>query len=325
MAAEAYSVLGDPERRSLYDRYGEAGLKSGPAGGFDVDMFSDFADILGGFFGFNVGFGESPGGAQQRRRGATLQYQLEIDLELAARGDQVSLKVPRRASCTTCDGKGAAEGAEWISCPQCGGSGQIHSSQGFLTIARPCRRCGGEGNMLEKPCVACGGSGQLGEEAEIDVAIPAGVDTGMRLVVRGAGDRGVRGGPPGDLEVVLRVREHSRFMRRDKNLYTRVPISFPKAALGGEVSAPTLNGEPVSLSVPAGAQSGDVLEIPGAGMPGVNGGRLGSLHVALQVMTPKKLTDDQRRLIEDLADLTPEPPPTDEGRSWWDRLRGVFE
>ncbi|MFW6198853.1 MAG: molecular chaperone DnaJ, partial [Acidobacteriota bacterium] len=232
-AAEAYSVLGDPDKRSRYDRFGAAGVKTGQPD-FQEDLFADFADILGGFFGFDVG-GFGGGGSRRgrggRSRGSSLQYQLEIDLEQAARGDEVEIEVPRRRTCGNCDGGGAAPGTGTTTCSRCGGRGQVQQRHGFLTIARGCERCGGSGQVIDNPCGACAGEGRVRETATLRVKVPAGVDSGMRLLLRGEGESGVRGGPPGDLAVMIQVRDHPRFLRRDRDLYTRVPVSFPRLVL----------------------------------------------------------------------------------------------
>lgn len=321
-AAEAYAVLGDPDKRARYDRFGAAGVRGAATPNFESDLFADFADILGGFFGFGGGFGG--GRSRGPARGSSLQYDLEIDLEQAAAGDEVEIEVPRRRTCPDCSGSGSASGAGRSTCPECRGAGQVHQRHGFLTIARTCGHCGGAGQILVDPCPACRGEGRAAERTRLKVRIPAGVDSGMRLLLRGEGESGVRGGPPGDLAVRVIVREHPRFVRRDGDLYTRVPVSFPLLALGGEVDVPTLTGEPATLSVPPGTQSGELLELRGRGMPSVNGRERGDLKVALQVVTPRKLSDREKGLLAELAGLRPEPQAEDEPASWWDRLRSVF-
>lgn len=321
-AAEAYAVLVDPDKRARYDRFGAEGVR-GTAPNFQSDVFADFADILGDFFGFDVGFSRSGGG--RSRRGASLQYDLEIDLEQAVKGDEVEIEVPRKRACPDCDGSGSASRSGAETCPDCRGAGQLHQRHGFLTIARTCVRCGGTGEVLTDPCERCRGRGRIKERTTLKVKIPPGVDSGMRLLLRGEGESGTRGGGAGDLAVMIRVREHPRFLRRDQDLYTRVPVSFPLVALGGEVEVPTLEGEPAKLEVPAGAQSGQVFDVAGRGMPSVNGNGRGDLRVAVQVVTPKKLDARERELLEELSDLRPEPDPEgQETASWWDRLRGMF-
>lgn len=320
-AAEAYSVLGDADKRARYDRFGHEGVRAGAAPNFDSEVFADFADILGDFFGFG-GFG----GSRRRgpARGASLQYPLEIDLEQAATGAEVEIKVPRQRSCETCDGSGAAAGSGPTTCTQCGGVGQVQQRHGFLTIARTCSRCMGAGQMINDPCEACDGQGRRRETTTLKVRVPAGVESGMRLLLRGEGESGVRGGPPGDLAVQISIRDHAGFVRDSRDLYTRAPVSFPLLALGGDIEVPTLTGEPVSLHIPAGTQSGDILDIKGQGMPSVNDDRRGKLRVSVQVVTPRKLSAEQRELLERLNGSLPEPQELDDETSWWDRLRSVF-
>ncbi|MFQ5744684.1 MAG: molecular chaperone DnaJ [Acidobacteriota bacterium] len=322
IAAEAYSVLADPERRSRYDRFGKAGLRGGGQP-FDTEIFADFADILGDFFGFGGmfrGFGRA---AQQSGRGASLRYELKVDLADAVRGTEVVLEVTRHQPCDQCSATGSADGTAASRCPHCGGSGNLNQRHGFLTLSRPCVSCSGSGQVVSNPCPACRGQGRVRGDANLRVRIPAGVDSGARLRLRGEGEAGLRGAPAGDLEVIVRVLEHPDFVRRGRDLYTRVPVSFPKAALGGVVGVPTLDQEEASLKIPPGVQSGDLFTLRGRGVPSLNGGRRGALRVAVQVVTPSKLTPEQRHLIEQLAEVTPEPLTEGESGSWWDRLRNL--
>jgi molecular chaperone DnaJ len=319
-AAEAYAVLSDDEKRSLYDRFGEAGLKGRQQ--FNADAFADFSDILGDLFGF--GFG-GMGGAQRARsgQGASLRVELAIDLESAATGTEETIRLRRQVACPTCDASGSESGSGAATCARCGGTGAVQQRHGFLAIARPCGACSGTGKTIDDPCRSCSGEGRVADTSEITVRVPAGVDTGSRLVLRGEGAAGLRGQPNGDLEIVISVKEHPMFVRRGKDLFTRVPISFHKAALGGSVEVPTIVGDPAKLEVPAGTQGGEVFEIRGRGMPPVNGGRAGGLRVAVQVVTPSRLSPEQRALIEQLAEVSEEPGPEEEAESWWDRLRNL--
>ncbi len=323
-AAEAYSVLGEADKRSRYDRFGHESVRGGAAPNFNADVFADFADILGGFFGFDVGFGGRGrrGGPTQ---GSTLQYRLDVELEQAASGDQIEIRVPRRRRCATCNGSGSASGTGTVRCSVCGGVGQVQQRHGFLTIARACHQCGGAGQTISDPCGTCHGQGRAKETATLRVRVPAGVDTGMQLLLRGEGESGQQGGPPGDLIVLMNVRDHPRFVRRDSDLLTRIGVSFPRLALGGDIEVPTLDGESASLHVPSGSQSGDVLGLRGRGMPSVNGGRRGDLKVALQAVTPRSLGERERELLQELHELLPDPDPLgEEETSWWDRLRSVL-
>ena len=321
-AAEAYSVLADPERRSRYDRFGADGVR-GVRPNFEGDLFADFSDILGGFFGFDVGGrGRRTRGGPQA--GSSLQYRLDIDLEQAVRGDEIEIKIPRKRACAECNATGSASAAAPTGCTQCGGSGQVHQRHGFLTIAVACRACDGEGSVVSDPCERCGGVGRVGERAKLEIKVPPGVDSGMRLLLRGEGEAGRRGGPAGDLSVLIGVRDHARFVRRDRDLFTQVPVSFPTMALGGDVEVVTLDGEPARVTIPRGAQPGTIVDVAGRGMPSVNGGRRGDLRVAVQVAVPRRLGEREQEILEELAELLLDASYDDETPSWWDRLRDAF-
>ncbi len=320
-AAEAYSVLSDEEKRSLYDRFGEAGLRGRQQ--FNADTFTDFSDILGDLFGFG-GFA-GMGGTQRARsgRGSSLRVELHIDLEDAGAGANKTIRVRRHVACQTCEASGSQSGGGATRCGRCGGSGTVQQRHGFLAIARPCGACSGTGRVVSDPCGNCGGAGRVVENSEITVGVPAGVETGSRLLLRGEGSVGLRGAAVGDLEVLIGVREHAQFVRHGKDLFTRVAVSFPKAALGGTVEVPTLEGDQATLEIPAGTQGGDVFDVRGRGISSLNGGRRGVLRVAVQVVTPSGLTPEQRTLIEQLGEVTGEPEPEGDAESWWDRLRNL--
>ena len=320
-AAEAYAVVGDAQKRARYDRFGDAAF-SGSSPDFGSDVFADFGDILGGLFGFGGGFGG--GGRAGPSRGSSLQYRLQIDLEQAASGDEIEIRVPRLSACAPCDGTGSASGSGRNPCVACGGVGQVQQRHGFLTMARPCGRCRGTGTIIDDPCLTCRGEGRAQETTTLKVKVPPGVDTGMRLLLRDEGESGLNGGPPGDLQILIEVRDHERFARRDQDLYTRAPVSFARLALGGEIEIATLGEKTVTLQVPAGTQSGELLELRGEGLPSVNGGRRGDLRVAVQAVTPRKLSEREEQLLRDLEELRPDPPELEGERSWWDRLRDTF-
>ncbi|MGD8328781.1 MAG: molecular chaperone DnaJ [Acidobacteriota bacterium] len=320
VAAEAYSVLSDPEKRSLYDRFGEAGLKGRPQ--FNADAFADFSDILGDLFGFGA-FGGMGRQRPRSGRGSDLRVELHVSLQEAAAGVDKTIRVRRHSLCDACDGTGSESGGGATTCARCGGSGAVQQRHGFLAIARPCGACGGTGRTVSDPCRTCSGAGRVAGRDEVKVPVPAGVDTGTRLRMRGEGSAGVRGAPAGDLEVIIGVREHPRFVRRGNDLFTRAAVSFPKAALGGEITVEAIDGEEVTFDIPAGTQGGEVFELKDHGMPALNGGRRGKLRVAVQVVTPKRLTREQRTLIEQLAEITGEPKTDGEAESWWDRLRNL--
>jgi molecular chaperone DnaJ len=303
-AAEAYAILADAEKRALYDRFGHAGVSGAGAGagGFDPTIFADFSDIFSGL-GDVFGFGDIFGGRRRRggpQRGADLRYDLEITFEESASGTDTTIQIPREETCETCSGSGAAPGTSPETCSQCRGSGQLRYQQGFLTVARPCPNCRGTGKTIAKPCQSCRGAGRISRERKITVKIPAGIATGQRLRLYGEGEHGSAGGPPGDLYVVVHVQEHSFFHREGDDLYCEMPVSFPTMALGGNIKVPTLNGHE-DLSIPAGTQTGARFRIRGKGMPSVNGRGRGDLHVIAKVSVPKKLTKDQKHLLEELG------------------------
>ncbi|MBI4160907.1 MAG: molecular chaperone DnaJ [Acidobacteria bacterium] len=299
-AAEAYSVLGDPEKRARYDRFGAAGLGSGGFRGFDADLFADFEDILGDFFGLGGLFGGRRRPRPAVRRGSDLRYDLEIDFEEAVLGAETQIHVARLEACPDCRGSGGASPGSLVSCPDCGGRGAVHLRQGFFTLSRTCARCQGSGQFLRDPCRACRGTGHVQAEKTIRVKIPAGVDTGSRLRLAGEGEGGVRGGPPGDLYVSVRVRSHRFFERQGSDLSCRFPVTFSQAALGTTVAIPTLRGEE-SLRIPEGTQSGAVFRVRGRGVPEIGFDRRGVLYVTTQVVTPRKLSRRVRKILEELA------------------------
>jgi molecular chaperone DnaJ len=318
-AAEAYSVLGDPEKRQRYDTYGHAGL--GAPGGFDPSVFSDFGDILGDFFGFADVFGRRRGGP---RRGADLRYNLELTFEEAAFGTETHIQIPRTESCETCGGSGSAPGTQPVTCNACGGRGQVTFQQGFFSVARTCGRCRGTGRIITSECKDCGGNGQIQAERKLQIKIPAGVDTGSQLRITGEGESGAAGGPPGDLYVVVRTQDHPFFRRDGASLYCEVPITVAQAALGGHLDVPTLDGGRTKVTVPEGTQTGAVLRVRGQGVPHLGAKGRGDLHVVVRVAVPTKLSSEQRKLFEQLAKTLPTPEIRDKERSVVDRMKDIF-
>ena len=300
-AAEAYSVLGDPQKRAHYDRFGPSGL--GAAAGFDPSIFSEFGDIFGDFFGFGDLFGGSPRRRAAAQRGSDLRYDLEVSFREAAFGLKTQIRVPRLEACPACRGTGAAPGSGPAACPTCQGQGQVRYQQGFFSISRTCQQCQGSGQVVRHPCPECRGQGRLQREKTLELKIPAGVDSGSRLRVSGEGEAGPQGGPPGDLYVVLHVGEDEVFQRQDTHLYCTVPVSFPQAALGAELSVPTLEGEE-RLKIPEGTQSGSVFRLKGKGLASLNGRGRGDQFVTVKVVTPTKLNREQRKLLERLAETS---------------------
>ncbi len=299
---EAYSVLADPQKRAAYERFGHAGVSG--AGGFSPDfsstIFADFEDIFGDFFGFGDLFGRGRGRRTRAERGADLRYDLEISFEEAAQGLDTKIKIPRWDVCTACSGRGAKKGSEPVTCPSCGGRGQVRHQQGFFVLTRTCSECHGAGQVIREPCPECRGEGRVRVEKVLGIKIPAGVEDGMRLRVSGEGEAGYYGGPPGDLYVVLKVREHPVFERRGNDLYCAIPISVAQAALGTEIKVPTLRGEE-RLRIPEGTQPGSVFRIRGKGLPNLDGRGIGDLYVTVHVVIPTHLSREQRRLMDMLS------------------------
>lgn len=310
-AAEAYSVLADQEKRSVYDQYGQAGLKGQPQ--FNQDIFREFSDIFGGsifedFFGFGDLFGSNRRRTRPRR-GADLRYDLEINFDEAVRGTETRVRIPRSETCSVCSGSGAAPGSSKSACPTCQGQGQVRYQQGFLVVSRTCSHCNGAGQVIPNPCSECSGAGQIAREREISIKIPAGVDGGSRLRLSDEGEAGFRGGPPGDLYVVLQVQDHPFFKRQEDDLYCEIPITFPQAALGAEIEVPTING-PEQLTIPEGTQTGTVFKLRGKGIQRIRGYGRGDQLVVVTVVTPKRMNKEQRKLYKQLFESTP-PIPVD--------------
>jgi len=299
-AAEAYAVLSDAEKRSQYDRFGHAGVGEHPFGGFDSSVFGDFADVLGNLFGFEGIFG---GGGRRRNgpeRGSDLRMDMAISFEEMARGIERTVTVPREESCEACRGSGMAPGAKPETCRTCGGRGQVRVSQGFFTMVRPCPGCGGAGQTISDPCPSCRGAGRVAKRRQLQVKVPAGVENGMRLRLVGEGEAGARGGPTGDLYVVIRVQPHDLFVREEADLHLEEEISAFHAALGTEVEVPTLDGAE-KVRVPAGTQPGDTAVLRGKGLPRLRRGGHGNLVVHFKVVVPRKLTAKQRELLHELV------------------------
>ena len=333
--SEAYAVLSDSDKRARYDRFGHAGL-GGPGGGGPGADFGDlgnFGDLFNDLFGDIFGGGGGRGGSRRGRgqRGADLRYNLEISLDDVLNGCEPRLKIPRMNRCGTCSGSGAAEGSKPSRCSRCEGTGQLVFQQGFFRVNRPCDACGGAGEVISNPCPTCRGAGRVEGQQSIQVKVPPGIDEGARLRVTGEGEAGVAGGPPGDLYVVMVMREHSLFKREGTDLHLEVPVAFVQAVLGGEIEVPTLDGK-VKLSIPEGTQSGRVLRLRGKGLPPLQP-RLdpaqlkkmrGDLYVKVFVEVPTKLNVRQRELLEEFAAQSGHEvsPAT---RGFVEKLRDLFD
>jgi molecular chaperone DnaJ len=317
-ASEAYTVLSDPGRRRSYDMFGHAAAESG---GPAVD-FSDmpFADIFDTFFG---------GGGRSRRqrsnRGDDLRYDITITFEEAFVGVEKQIDVPRLTTCERCSGNGAEPGSGEETCPGCRGSGQVRRTAqsifGSVMTAATCPTCGGAGRLLKSPCVQCRGHGRIETTRRLAVRIPAGVDTGSQIRISGEGEAGIRGGPPGDLYVVLRVKGHPHLARRDQDVIYELRVNIVQAALGDRIEIPTLDG-PVEIAIPAGTQTGQSFRMAGRGMPDVRGGRRGDEYVVVQIVVPKDLSAEQKALLRKVGGLTGKPEKVSKG--FFEKLRDAI-
>jgi molecular chaperone DnaJ len=321
-AAEAYSVLADADQRQRYNRFGHAGVSSAGSQSWGAPGFGGIEDILGDLFGFGdvFGGGRTGGRRSAAQRGADLRYDLEISLEESFRGMTANLRIPRLETCTTCEGNGAAAGTEPENCTNCAGTGQVRYQQGFFSVARTCQACRGAGRVVKTPCADCRGAGRIEREKQMEVKIPAGVETGSRLRVQGEGEAGALNGPSGDLYVVIHIVEHERFERQGSNLYASLPITFAQAALGSDVVIDTIDGEE-KIKIPAGTQTGTVFRVKGRGMPVLGGRGRGDMFASVTVVTPTSLTREQRKLLEQLATVENKDL---EDKGLVDKVRDIF-
>lgn len=323
-ATEAYSILSEPDARAKYDQFGHAAFQQGAgAQGFDFSQFGDFSgfedlfgDILGSFFG-------GGGGRRAAKGGRDLKYELDITFEEAAFGTAKEIEIGRRAKCDTCQGSGAAPGSSPEQCKECRGAGQIRMQQGFFTISRTCHVCSGTGSVIKSPCATCHGNGFKVAKSKISVKVPAGVDSGQRLKLRGEGEPAVGGGHSGDLYVVLNVQEHEFFQRQDAEVICELAIPYPKAVLGGEVEVPTIDGN-VNLKIPAGTQSGKVFRLKNRGIQVLGTNRRGDQHVRVFIEVPKKVSEEERLILERLLELKGQQLASGDDKGFFDKVKDIF-
>jgi len=323
---EAYEILSDPEKRALYDQHGHAAFdrRAGAyAGGNFHDPFDIFREVFGGGGIFEDLFGGGRADPTQPQRGNDLRYDMEITFEEAAHGCEKEVTVSKADACDTCQGSGAEAGSRIRMCPSCGGRGQVLNSRGIFNIAQTCPHCQGAGRVLDKPCRSCHGEGRRERSSKIKLRIPAGVDSGSRLRSAGNGEAGFRGGPPGDLYVVLHVQSHAIFQRDGDDLLCEVPVSFVQAALGAEIEVPTLDGA-AAVKIPAGTQPGTMFRLKGKGVKNVQGYGCGDLHVRINVEVPSHLSAPQKAKLQEFATLcSGKENPISQG--FLDRARRMFQ
>ncbi len=335
-AKEAYEMLSDPQKREAFDRYGHAGVDpnmggGGGGGGFGGGGAGGFSDAFGDIFGDIFGNAARGGGGgrsagPQVYRGADLRYNLDITLEQAAHGFDTTIRVPSWDSCEICLGSGAKPGTQPTTCPTCAGHGQVRMQQGFFSIQQTCPKCHGTGKVIPEPCATCAGAGRIKRNKTLEVKIPAGIDDGMRIRSSGNGEPGMNGGPPGDLYVEIHIKQHPVFQREGDDLHCEIPISYAKAALGGEIEVPTLSGK-ASFTLPEGTQTGKTFRLRSKGVKGVRSGYAGDLFCHVVIETPVKLTERQRELLREFEELTNESGAkhSPQSKSWTEKVKGFFE
>lgn len=323
-ATEAYSVLSDQQQRTKYDQFGHAAFQGNS--GFQGGDFSGFEDVFGDIFSsfFGGGFGSSSG----QRKGATgkpgrdLKYDLKIDFEEAVFGCEKNISINKRVACEGCKGSGAQEGSSPETCPTCRGAGQVRMQQGFFTISRTCHTCSGNGTVVNNPCKKCGGSGYQNTKAQLNVKVPAGIDNGQRLKLRGEGESGLQGGPDGDLYVQLDVKDHPIFSREDAEIFCEVQIPYSVAVIGDEIEVPTLEGN-VKMKIPAGTVSGKIFRLKNKGIQVLGTSRRGDQHVRVAIYVPKKISDEHKKLLEKIREIeTSSLKENDKG--FFDKVKNIF-
>jgi molecular chaperone DnaJ len=333
-AKEAYEMLSEPQKRAAYDQYGHAGVDpnaAGMGGGFrgGPEGFGGFAEAFGDIFGdiFNGGRrGGGGGGGPQVYRGSDLSYAMEITLEEAANGKDAQIRIPTWDSCDTCHGTGAKPGTSAKTCTSCNGAGTVHMRQGFFSIQQTCPHCHGSGKVIPEPCTTCNGAGKIKRQKTLEVKIPAGINEGMRIRSAGNGEPGTNGGPPGDLYIEIRIKEHDIFERDGDDLHCTVPVSLTTVALGGSIEVPTLGGK-AEIELPEGTQHGKTFRLRGKGIKGLRSSYPGDLYCHISVETPVKLTEHQRKLLKELDESLKKggDKHSPNAKSWTDRVKDLFK
>ncbi|WP_064091440.1 molecular chaperone DnaJ [Rossellomorea aquimaris] len=323
--SEAYEVLSDDQKRAQYDRFGHTDPNQGFGGGGDFGGgFGGFEDIFNTFFGGGGGRRRDPNAPRQ---GADLQYTMSLTFEEAVFGKDTEIEIPKEEECDTCHGSGAKPGTKVDTCSHCKGAGQLNVEQntpfGRIVNRRVCHYCNGTGKQIKEKCTTCGGAGKVQKRRKINIKIPAGIDDGQQLRVTGQGEPGINGGPSGDLYVVFHVRSHEFFERNGDDIYCEMPVTFAQAALGDEIEVPTLHGK-VKLKVPAGTQTGTKFRLKGKGVPNVRGYGTGDQHVQMKVVTPSKLTEKQKQLLREFADISGQIPD-EQHESFFDKVKKAFK
>jgi molecular chaperone DnaJ len=325
-AKEAYEMLSDPQKRAAYDQFGHAGVEQGMGrGGPGAEGYGGFADAFGDIFG-DI-FGQAGGKrGQQVYRGSDLSYAMEITLEEAANGKDSQIRIPSWNDCETCKGSGAKPGTSPKTCTTCNGSGQVHMRQGFFSIQQTCPQCRGGGKIIPDPCVTCQGAGRIKTNKTLEVKIPAGINEGMRIRSAGNGEPGTNGGPPGDLYIEIRIKQHEIFERDGDDLHCTVPVGIATASLGGSIEVPTLGGK-AEIELPEGTQHGKTFRLRGKGVKGVRSSYPGDLYCHVSVETPIKLTEHQRKLLRELDESFKKSGDrhSPNAKSWADRVKGLFK
>ena len=327
-AKEAYEILSDAQKRAAYDQYGHAGVDPnmrGP-GGAGAEGFGGFAEAFGDIFGDMFGGGRRGAGGRQVYRGSDLSYTMDITLEEAAHGKDAQIRIPAWDNCDTCHGSGAKPGTQPKTCTTCNGQGVVQMRQGFFSVQQTCPRCHGSGKYIPEPCSSCHGQGKIKQQKTLEIKIPQGIDDGMRIRSTGNGEPSPNGGPPGDLYIEIRIRKHDVFERDGDDLHCVVPISMTRAALGGDIEVPTLLQGKAVITLPEGTQHGKQFRLRGKGIKGVRSSSAGDLYCHIQVETPVKLTEHQKKLLKQLDESLEKggKKHSPSEKSWFDRAKDFF-